>query len=1577
MTETGAAPRRYLIAAGTRRYDRMDELPEAHADVERIVGLFTGMGYERVLTSVSYEPRAEDLENALADWCAGAELRADDIVVLYYAGHGEPPPVGPYRLACHDSDPARARSWLSPANLASSLASSPVRNVLFIIDACQAGSGAQDIGAVADDFAAVRPRGDATGAGTWVLSSARHRDRAGDGAFVVELVRAQGEGDGPSQKYLSLEKLTGRINQGFVRDGLRQRANCSGTDLTAQLPFFANPFHEPGAASAGDGRTGFDASDLTSHFDPRGRGVEYVHDPGSYFTGRAHALDVLRAHLSGPGGRSALVVTAAPGSGKSAVLGRLVLEGGTARSAHRIDVSVNARHQTLEAMVGRLAAAADVTATAPADLLAALAERQNPFRIVVDSLDEAGPAGDKAEARRIAWELLRPLGEVPCVRLVVGSRSELLLHIGANAAVIDLDTAEYAADTSSADYVERILAEADSPYAQDPGTARTIAEAVARRAGRCFLVARMTASALQRGEPVDVTAPGWADRLPSNVGGAFEEYLERMPRERRALAEPLLTSLAFGEGYGLPRADVWARVAARLSGIPLTESDIDTLVREDRSYLTATDIDGRKHVRLYHQELTDHLRGRALELRDLTEVQHCFVETLLSVVPDAQGAPGRRDWSRAPRYVREHLATHAAAAGAIDDLIEDPAFVLSADITRLLPAVRHAERNPMLAMAIERCADMLGGTARGGDRAAQLAFAAETHGAQEFARRLLEHSTGVERMWAEPRQVTPHRIVGQHTAGTYSTNSISGGWTVRELTTPGGRTLVLAAPPDTLDVHVWDVDDPSRTTVLPHAAEVKGLVGLPGDRRRALAVTLDEHGTLRLWDAAEASLVRQIPGTGCSHLLDAGLLSDRTPVVVGVGDGRVTLWDPEEGHTLVEIPQERQDPDAPPMPDWMPHATCALVHLPGHGAWLLVTDHMGGEVRLCPVEGQDPVEPLLTGLHHPELKALTTLDGDPVALIAEDGPGRDRRLTVLDVASRSTLSSAKWDSFLTGVDWEFVGDTKEDGGLVGGDFGRIHFLPVATGQHRSVPVPTPSDLMTYRTLRQVSEGRVLTVAAGFSGQVRVLDAITGELMAEPLLGHESAVCVVHLLASSTAESLDVLAIGNDGTARLWRSLCPRADAARREGEVNDDLVGAALVRTWSARPDEVIAKTGGTLRTVDTGALDRFPGDSSRISTRPVHYLGFAGEEDIAEGPTGDLNFLAKEYITGTTDGRSTRLERLVWERLSPNGEVSTAVLSEMNDDRPRSSFTSHLLPPTESRPEVSVLMWALAAGQIATVSSPDAPHQVTSMPWRMEGDTFLNSSTACTTATGETILMIAGPDPSALSGTAEEGHRQSYDDKVPFRGLLWNVTAEREVREEPLVLPPRTTLMVPHHAASGARYIAVTGRTGDVRVVDLTTAQLIHVWSPAEPPATAFRRESRRGADDRRYLRWADQPSGPPLLVHGDCSRSDEEAVMPVRVWNPERPEESRGLPMPCRSILWTGRAPNGEPLVAVSDEHGVVLCHLPSCERVWSAPLPALVTSFALLPRFDMAVGTQQGVVLLRPRLTADWRRRLGCSS
>jgi hypothetical protein len=96
-----------------------------------------------------------------------------------------------------------------------------------------------------------------------------------------------------------------------------------------------------------------------------------------------------------------------------------------------------------------------------------------------------------------------------------------------------------------------------------------------------------------------------------------------------------------------------------------------------------------------------------------------------------------------------------------------------------------------------------------------------------------------------------------------------------------------------------------------------------------------------------------------------------------------------------------------------------------------------------------------------------------------------------------------------------------------------------------------------------------------------------------------------------------------------------------------------------------------------------------------------------------------------------------------------------------------------------------------------------------------------------------------------------------------------------------------------------------------------------------------------------------------------DDDVLSSVVVWSPAEPDSRRLLPVSARRLLWTGLAPNGEPLAAVSDEHGVALFRLPSCEKVWSTPIPALVTSLTALPNLDLAVSTQQGVLLLRPRL------------
>ena len=67
------------------------------------------------------------------------------------------------------------------------------------------------------------------------------------------------------------------------------------------------------------------ASELAEYWGPKARGLEVAAQAGWYFTGRQAALAELTGWLTDPAADTRLrVVTGDPGSGKSAVLGRLV-----------------------------------------------------------------------------------------------------------------------------------------------------------------------------------------------------------------------------------------------------------------------------------------------------------------------------------------------------------------------------------------------------------------------------------------------------------------------------------------------------------------------------------------------------------------------------------------------------------------------------------------------------------------------------------------------------------------------------------------------------------------------------------------------------------------------------------------------------------------------------------------------------------------------------------------------------------------------------------------------------------------------------------------------------------------------------------------------------------------------------------------------------------------------------------------------------------------------------------------------------------------------------------------------------
>jgi Caspase domain len=732
----GDQPRRFLIAAGASRYELLgadDQLPLVDGEVERITRLFARFGYEHSLPQLAQNPGVDALRRGLSRWCKASDRRADDIVVVYYSGHGGIDEDGLHYLLATDSQWDDLYGTALPAEgIAKALVGSPLRQVLVILDTCWAGAGTASLEAVAARLTQARRAGEQVGAGLWFIAAARAKDRAEPSVFVEAFTRAVEIADpGRLQQYLDPHWVVDAVNDELVRRRRAQRASCSVSDSSALPPFLPNPHHDPDAVPnvdvesqrlaaqrrRRDQQSARYRQDVVEHFGPRSRGVEFEAEPGWYFTGRTQILRELTAWLRARSSdRRARVVTGEPGSGKSAVLARLVtladpeyrkgiplddVPFDTVPRPGSIDVAVHARRQRLEDLVEAIAVRAGVDATDADGLLAALAAQRRRFVVVIDALDEAGSsvAGEANEPRRIARRLLRPLAALPRVRLLVGARRPLLGALGPDKVVLDLDLPRYVEQADLVEYARRLLlADGDpdrtTPYQTEHALARTVATAIARRANRCFLVARIVARTLANAPSVvDVHHADWS-AFPEEVGQAFDDYLEQFGDSTRRVRR-LLAPLAYAEGAGLPREDLWPALASALSGGPCSDDDIGWLLDQAGAYIVEATERHRSVYRLYHQALVAHLRNPARE----SELQRRITRVLLERVPtDPDGI--HRNWFMAHPYVRTYLAVHAAAAGLLDEFFLNPAFLLAASPVPLLrvahtvtsPAARQARR---------------------------------------------------------------------------------------------------------------------------------------------------------------------------------------------------------------------------------------------------------------------------------------------------------------------------------------------------------------------------------------------------------------------------------------------------------------------------------------------------------------------------------------------------------------------------------------------------------------------------------------------------------------------------------------------------------------------------------------------------------------------------------------------------------------------------------------------------------------------------------------------------------------------
>ncbi|MYS11835.1 hypothetical protein GTW71_36635, partial [Streptomyces sp. SID6041] len=896
----GSVGRRFLVSVGAGNFhdSGISALPGVEVDVRRVRTLLEGMGYESVLTDLAHDPTGRDLSVGIEAWTRQVSLGPDDVVVVYFAGHGRSE-GGRHYLLCSDSQKDSWPTWLAAEDLARSLVQSPVGHLLVMLDTCFALGGTVDISRLALALADIHPER----ANRWHLAAARTTETAKENLFVDALSELFAQPRlGATPRYIGLGEATRRINDYFTlhRPG-EQQARLTAIEADGHDPYFLNPHHVPGLPT-----DGIDLAAIATlrrrhsgHFGPRSRGVEHTGEHGDYFTGRAHALRELAAFLStstGAHDRKARVVTGDPGSGKSALLGRLLdltdpdsprttveADGGTRPSAVSTLV-LHARRAVLGDLVNDLASTLELPATSDRDdVLTALGERTVPVAVVVDSLDEAGTAGDPTEGNRIARELLQPLSALPAVRLIVGTRRPQIEALGRAVHVIDLDHPDYITAGDIAAYARALLEDAQdpdsrSPYRDQPVLATTVAHGIAHRAGASYLVARMTARALVHGQiRIDTTDPGWRDSLPSDASKAFAAYLDRFGTDRPRV-ERLLRPLAYAQGAGLPWSTVWAPLATALSGVPCTQDDLVWLHKAAGSYIVeAATADGAAY-RLHHETMAEHLRRTGHEHDD-----HATIATTLIGLVRHDPATGVNEWASAHPYARDHTATHAAAGGTLETLLDDPEYLVHAAPYTLLRAM---DSTPTTVDAttsrIYRASTEVHAPLAPSARRDVLAIDAARHRRPDLAARLAR-----TRPWI-PRWATNSLIHRAHRSTIAGPIHEVNGVVVTEI---DGRPHAVTTGNDH-SVRVWDLTNGTlATTLTAHTAAVTAVAvthldGLP----HAISTSYDH--TVRVWDLTNGTTTHTLTGHTDSVTAIAVFHLDGRPHALTTSiDSTMRVWD--------------------------------------------------------------------------------------------------------------------------------------------------------------------------------------------------------------------------------------------------------------------------------------------------------------------------------------------------------------------------------------------------------------------------------------------------------------------------------------------------------------------------------------------------------------------------------------------------------------------------------------------------------------------------------------------------------------
>ncbi|WP_405794995.1 caspase family protein [Streptomyces longwoodensis] len=669
MTDVGhEVLRRHFVAITTASYQDpvWPALPGVRDEVATLKGWLgsSDLGerrFDEVWPELAEDPPEALVRRRLTSLARERKWTDADAAVVFVSGHGVEANDTHY-LIFTDSDYDMVSSTaLRTADLIAWLNDTPVQHLLLIVDACFAGG-------VAEEALRLSKR---PGRQWLVLPSATREEEAVEGAlttaisrFLKDLCTPEGRryGEGP---YIDVADFLQDV-QKMLGEGQTLRP-LYGSRLFGPHVCLPNPHHRPRSAlelEAARQELALPHDELTTHWAPRSRGVARIEEPGWLFSGRRALMRRLIA--SATGAPCAVIVSGGAGSGKSAALARLVTlsdQRFLEKYAHEVeqvpadlrpppgavDVAVLATGKLHSRVMSQICSALQVPVPTGAgeptvdDQLAAwhawLKESDKPVTIVVDALDEA------ADPQALVRELLaylEPDPATPRLRLLVGVRSlaatddtrargtvqpeTLVLADLAErllgATRIAVDEAPWWDRRDVVAYVQSILTlTPGSPYGgTGADAAATVAQAVGRRAGRSFLVARIaTRSLADRDKVVLAEDSSWLGALDDGLLGVFRTDLRNSvkdPAERRR-AVVLMRAVAFAFGSGIPWRGIWPLMAHAVDddGDYYGDSDIAWLLGTRLSaYLVTDRSEGTTVYRLFHDLLRSTLKERWQEL---------------------------------------------------------------------------------------------------------------------------------------------------------------------------------------------------------------------------------------------------------------------------------------------------------------------------------------------------------------------------------------------------------------------------------------------------------------------------------------------------------------------------------------------------------------------------------------------------------------------------------------------------------------------------------------------------------------------------------------------------------------------------------------------------------------------------------------------------------------------------------------------------------------------------------------------------------------------------------------------------